>query len=296
MNLSGATGTGTASGESRSVTGDVGETAAFTATVDIAAADPRASMSFKRPHGRDDGRLLLADPIEVVISEPVTLVKLGAARVLANGKPLSGEFAMTSPVHGLVTHAAFLSREFAPSGATLTLDPAGLTNTNGHPIAWDGASMTTAADPGPLTANASFEHGLRGWQATGDARVTGAFGGVPPAAGTAQAVIDAGASLSGYLDVPSGATELAVSYAVFSEAGEFNANQSVVVALVAEDGSRTTVVDGAVERAHDERGEFEPGLRHRIGPRTARIDLTRHRGRRVTLTADVRSGNYLGLQ
>jgi hypothetical protein len=296
MELSGKTGRGTASGTLSVFTGDVGESAPFTAIVTAAADDDAGVVSFRVPRERTGGQLLSSDPIEVVISEPVPYGTLAAVRVMAGGKPHPGELRPTAPVYGLTNAVVFVPKAFLPASATLTVAPTGLTDTAGHPVSWDGVTLTTAGDPGPLTANASFEDGLRGWQTTGDVSVTGVFEGIAPAVGVAQAIVTAGSSLAGYVEVPARATELTVSYAILSQMGEFDGNHSVVLALVAEDGTRTVIVDGVVERARGERGTFGTEYRHRIPARVARVDLRPHRGRRVTLTADVRSSSYMGLQ
>lgn len=296
LELSGATGSGTASGWLSVIGGDVVENAPFTAIVTAAADDDAGVVSFRVPRERTGGQLLSSDPIEIVISEPVPYGTLAALTVRAGGKPHPGELRPTAPVYGLTNDAVFVPRAFLPASATLTVDPTGLTDTAGHPVSWDGMALTTAADPGPLTANPSFEDGLRGWQTTGDASVTGAFGDIAPAAGVAQATIPRGSSLAGYLEVPARATELTVSFAILSEMGEFDGDHSVVLALVSEDGTRTVIVDGLAERARGARGSFGSGYGHRIPARVARVDLRPHRGRRVTLTADVRSSNFLGLQ
>lgn len=296
MELSGATGSGKASGRLSVIGGDVGESAPFTAIVTAAADDDAGVVSFDVPRERTGGQLLSSDPIEVAISEPVPVGTLAAVTVMAGGKPLPGALRPTTPISGLTTRAVFVPGAFLPAAATLTVAPTGLTDTAGHPVSWDGVTVTTGPDPGPLTANASFEDGLRGWQTTGDVSVTGAFEGIAPVAGAAQAILTAGSSLAGYVEVPARATELTVSFAILSQIGEFDGNHSVVIALVAEDGTRTVIVDGVLERARGERGTFGTEYRHRIPARVARVDLRPHRGRRVTLTADVRSTNYMGMQ
>jgi len=244
---------------------------------------------------RSPATLLPFEAVTVRFQEPMCEVEVRTyLRIRANGVAVAGTLTLT-PTGGLVTSATFQPKAFLGFNAAVTIGLTGLRDPAGNALTPSSARVTVAANPGPLTGNAGFESGLTGWIALGQASALGAFQGFAPAQGAAQAVVREGGTLAGVLDVPAGATELALSVAVLSEIGQVTPNHTTVIALRKAGGALVEIFDVA-----DVANQFQPcptctQYGRSVGPLSRTIDLTPHRGQRVFLTVDVRSSFFIGV-
>jgi hypothetical protein len=288
-------GTGTASGHWSRVLGDVVDQTDFTAKVTW-GLDMTGELLRLVPAGdRPAPDLLPTDTLRVMFDEPVAEPDARArVKLLAGGAPWSSTWSADLPaVSARVVALQLQPDHFLPFGAELTLAPGGLTDPAGNALV-AGAARHVVADPGPLTSNAGFESGLAGWITSGQVEATGAVQGQAPAEGAKQLVVHQESFAAGYLDVPANATTLQLSLTLFSELGQFDAGKTAVVRLLSEGVAPQVLFDAATEQAHDAAcncGE----LSHRLGPQVKTADLTALRGKRVFLTAEVRSAFFIGV-
>jgi len=234
--------------------------------------------------------------VTIHFAEPVRAAQVTAAlRVLAGGQPVAGSFDAT-PVDGLITSTRFQPADFLPFDQAISLDVGGLTDPSGNALTAAASALRVVGDPSAATGNLGFENGLRGWVVVGHADSVGSFGGIAPAAGTSQAVIDAVGTLAGYLDVPADADALHVSLARLSQLSEVAPDYTATIALHRASGETITSFDA---RAATEQvvpcTACGPTYGFQLGPLTRDLDLTAVRGERIWLTIDARSFFFIGM-
>jgi hypothetical protein len=284
---------GEAAGSWSRVAGDVIDQSPHrsTLTAGLDATGTSASLFVSR----SDLTLLPFDAVNVRFEEPLREADVrDHLRILAGGTAVTGELALAA-TGGLVTGATFQPDAFLAFGADVTIDHAGLADPSGNALVASSARVSVVADPGVLTDNAGFESALAGWIALGQTGVEGAFEGIAPAEGAAQAVVREGGTLAAALDVGAEATELELSVAVLTEGSEVDADRTVVIALRKPGGELLEIFDVAdvADQLQDcaactSYGKF-------VGPLRRTFDLTPHRGQRVFLTVDVRSSFFFGV-
>jgi hypothetical protein len=284
---------GEAAGSWQRVLGDVVDQTTHTSIM-AAGLDARAT-SASLFVARTVLALLPFEGVNVRFQEPLREADVrDNLRILADGTAVAGELTVAA-TGGLVTGATFQPDAFLGFGAEVTLDLAALQDPSGNALTASDARVPVVADPGPLAGNTGFESGLTGWIALGQADTQGAFQGLAPAAGAAQAVVREGGTLAAALDVAAGATELELSVAVLSEIGQVDADRTTVIALRKPGGALIEIFDVA-----DVADQFQScgtctEYGQSVGPLRRTIDLTPHRGQRVFLTVDVRSSFFIGV-
>jgi hypothetical protein len=263
-----------------------------TLTAGLDARGTTASLSVPR----STLTLLPFDAVNVRFEEPLRETDVrDHLRILAGGTAVTGELTLAA-TGGLVTGATFQPDAFLAFGADVTIDHAGLEDPSGNALAAPDARVPVVADPGALTDNAGFESELAGWIALGQTGVEGAFQGIAPAEGAAQAVVREGGTLAIALDVGAGATELELSVAVLTEGSEVDANHTAVIALRTPGGELMEIFDVAdVADQLQDCAACTATYSKSVGPLRRTIDLTPHRGQRVFLTVDVRSSFFIGV-
>jgi hypothetical protein len=285
--------TGTASGSWQRAMGDIFDQTTHTSTMTASLDTTSTTASLFVP--RSPAKLLPFEAVTVRFQEPLREADVRTyLRIRASGVAVPGTLTVT-PTGGLVTSATFQPSGFLGFSAAVTIGLTGLRDPAGNALSPSSARVSVAANPGVLTGNAGFESGLTGWIALGQASALGAFEGFAPAQGAAQAVVREGGTLAGVLDVPSGATELALSVAVLSEIGQVSPNHTTVIALRKAGGALIEIFDVA-----DVANQFQPcptctSYGQSVGPLSRTIDLTPHRGQRVFLTVNVRSSFFIGV-
>jgi hypothetical protein len=253
------------------------------------------SVELLPPEARAANTILPTDLMDVEFAEPVdaaaatSFVKLTAA-----GKTLAGALSLPPLVAGRIVSASFRPTAFFPFDAELALLTGGLSDPVGNPISSSGTPLRTVPDPGSALQNPGFENGLSSWIATGhQVGPAGTYDGLAPVQGSQQLIVREESGVAGYFDVPSDATTVSLSIAVFSEIGQFDKDRSAVVALYTAPGQRTVLFD-----AYDERQASMPCMcadfGQRIGPERKSLSLTALRGQRVFLTAEARSAFFIG--
>ena len=271
---------GEAEGGWSAAIGDVVASSSYSSTLsaslDRAGSSPALALPPRRAALLPDGSL--AVHFEEALREDDVREAL---RVLADGEPIPGttSFAATA---GLVARAAFQPDDFLPFGAVVTVELAGLEDLAGNPIGPPTNSLTVVADPGAAELNTGFESGLSGWIAVGSIRSEGAFEGVDPVEGSAQALLEQGSMLGALLDVPGDATGLDLSMSVLVDSS-FLEGGIAAIALHAAGG------DSAVVYENEGLGELPPCVSCTeydalVGPIQPAIDLVPYQGRRVLLT------------
>lgn len=274
--------------------GDVFDQTPYSATLTagLDATSTAASLSVSR----GTMTLLPFDAVNITFEEPLREADVrDHLRILANGAAVTGELTLAA-TGGLVTGATFQPDAFLAFGASVTLDHAGLEDPSGNALNAPGAGLSVVTDPGVLTDNAGFESALAGWIALGQASVEGAFQGIAPAEGAAQAVVREGGTLAAVLDVGAEATELELSVAVLAEGSEVDPDRTAVIALRKPGGERIEIFDVAdVADQLQDCTACTDSYSKFVGPLRRTIDLTPHRGQRVFLTVDVRSSFFFGV-
>lgn len=238
--------------------------------------------------------LLPYDAVRVLFEEPLREADVrDDVRVLADGTALGGELVLQA-AHGMVTAATFQPDAFLGFGAEVTIDLGALRDPSGNALAAPDARTTVFADPGLLAGNLGFESDLAGWIVLGQASTGGAFEGLAPAEGAAQAVAREGSTLAAALDVPGDATELDLSVAllVLSQSSSANADGKAVITLRTTSGELLEIFD-----AGDVEAELQPCAtcaEHNLsaGPLRRTVDLTPLRGQRVFVIVEVDSVSW----
>ncbi len=261
--------------------------AAIAATRDTSATEARIAERDRRlPFG----------VVTIDFAEPVRRDQaMTALRVLAGGAPVAGTFE-GAPVDGLITGTRFLPSDFLPFDQVISLDVGELTDPSGNPITAAASSLRVVADPSPATVNLGFENGLSGWTVIGPAESTGSVGGIAPAEGSGQAVVDADGTLAGYLDVPGDAARLQLSIARLSQLQEVAGDYTAVVTLHRANGDTVAGFDAreaadAVVRC----AACGPPYSFQLGPLSRDIDLAPVRGERVWITVEARTFSFIGM-
>ena len=287
---------GSATGTWTMVRGDEIDTADYKADLSASADTKGEAFDVVPPEARPPGAVLPTDALQVRLGEPAEVERATAVRVLANGVPVVDPLTpLADPVHGLVIALALRPPGFWAFDTAITAEPGGLVDPSGNAMSWSGAGLHVVPDPGPMIGNLGFEAGTTGWTVTGhQAGTTGTFDGVVPVEGALQMIVREESVLTGYLDVPAGATSLSLSVGLFSEAGQFDADRTAVIALHRASGERIVMFDGYAERAASAAcacGEFG----QLIPPARKSVDVTPFRGERLFLTAEVRSSFFFGV-
>jgi hypothetical protein len=272
--------------------GEIAELAMHTSTLTAGLDTTATTASLVVPH--DDLELLPYDAVHVFFEEPLREADVrDELRILAGGTAITGELIFYS-AGGLVTGATFQPDRFLPYGAEVTIDLAGLQDPSGNALAASAARAPVIPDPGVLSGSAGFETDLAGWIVLGQVSTQGAFQGLAPAEGAAQAVVPEGSTLAAALDVAADATELELSVALLTRSATSAdaAAGKAVVALRAADGEQIAIFD-----AGDVAGQLQPCATcteygQVVGPLRRTIDLTPLRGRRVFLIVDVQESSW----
>ena len=287
---------GSATGTWTTVGGDQIDMADYKADLSASADTKGEPFDVIPPEARPPDAVLPTDALQIRLGEPAEVGRATAVQVLANGMPVADSLTpLADPVHGLVIALALRPPGFWAFDTAITAEPGGLVDPSGNAMPWSGAGLHVVADPGPVTGNLGFEAGTAGWIVTGhQAGTTGAFDGVVPVEGALQMIVHEESALTGYLDVPAGATSLSLSVGLFSEAGQFDADRTAVIALHRASGERIVIFDGYAERAASVAcacGDFG----QLIPPTRKSVDVTMLRGERLFLTAEVRSSFFIGV-
>lgn len=280
-------GEGSATGIAHLMLGDVMSSSAFEGVVTVFpdTVGPRVELVWTHPTLPVPGRLRIA------VSEPVAAGALRSMVVTADGAPVAGTVEPAGGALDLAGEAIFTPSDFLPLGAAIAIDPRGLADPAGNPA--QAAPPLRTVDPGPSLDNGGFERGLDGWLAAGRVEARGSIGGLEPAEGASQAVVASGGRLFGRIDVPTNATVLELSVAMFSEIGQMDPSRSGVIEIHTPAG--TTMVYDAVSASPAEPCEAcgDYGQRHARQQVTA--DLTPFRGRRIFLSIRSDATGYLGM-
>jgi hypothetical protein len=232
--------------------------------------------------------LLPCDTILVELGEPADAEQAGAMRVLADHTPLAGALEPIV-VDNMASVMAFTAPAFWPFGATLSVDPNGVTDPSGNRLGL-GPTVKIDADPGPAMANAGFEGGLSGWIAKGSQVLqAGDFNGISPVEGEHQIVVGAGSLLAGYVDVPATASALSLSIGLLAHDRDsifYPANATVTLQGVARQPLVIFDADQAVKRGAP-CADCDRPFETRVPAARYSADVTPYRGQRVFVTAQV---------
>jgi hypothetical protein len=235
--------------------------------------------------------LLPSETIRVTLGEPTDAAQAAMVRVLADQTPLAG--ALSPIVVGDVASVlTFTAPAFWPLGATLSVDPNGVTDPSGNRLAV-GPRLKVDADPGPAIANAGFEGGPAGWIAKGpNIKQAAALDGIAPAEGDHQSVVGASSQLAGYVDIPATASALSLSVGLLGidQSSIFYPPRATVTVHGAT-GKPLPLFDAdkVVAQAEPCTGCERP-FQYRVLPARYRVDVTAYRGQRVFVIAEVGAG------
>jgi hypothetical protein len=262
--------------------------ATLTAGPDVQGEGAGVYESFARFAQYDT--LLPCDGIDVRLGEPTDLTQAAMVRVLADQTPLAGAL---SPivVDDMASVLSFAAPAFWPFGATLSVDPNGVTDPSGNQLVV-GPKLKVDADPGAAIANAGFEGGLAGWIAKGsNIKQVAAFNGIAPAEGDHQIVVGAASQLAGYVDIPATAGALSLSIGLLGndrESSFFAVNATVTLHGVT--GQPLEMFDASkVVRQAEPCTDCDRAFQYRVPAARYSVDVTPYRGQRVFVTTQVAS-------
>lgn len=252
------------------VTGDVAADGESRYDFELAplAVGPQARIA--APDSWADLPPVPTDRLEVTFSAPVPALRaLAALRLTADGREVPGTFEVTDSEHVQAARFTFTPRTPLPHGARLAVVADGVVDLAGHPVSMGREVTRVVDDPGPLTQNATFTSGLRGWTTRHHVFLDDTSG--EAVSRRAGARVDSG-WLLGYVDVPPAASTMRVSL-TFTVRGRSDAREATGwVRTMAADGTRSTL---------DVLAAGPPGR-----PVSLDIDLRPYRGQRLYIEAE----------